>query len=230
MSEQKKTNHLRRNVVISLALILVVAIIVIFAVPVMGSTYYEKEPYIGNETYTVSEPYTTTESYWEAQPCPTTESYWESEPYTSTVNIDYRVTDTGIYNWFWTTGSDVWVTIKNADIQSGYFYVTFNLRTNGGATATRNKSMYIALGEEQKVMIQYDGDNISTFTYSITPPTKQVTSYHQVLKTRQIVGSCQVQKTRDVIQYHDVEKTREVTLLRDVEKSKRVTIFEHLTE
>lgn len=164
------------------------------------------------------------------QPCPTTEYYWESEPYTSEIDIDYRVTETGIYNWFWSTGSDCWVTIKNADTKSGYFYVTFNLVTRGGATTTKYSSMYIAIGEEKQVLIQYSGDNIKTFAYSIDPPTKEVTSYHQVQKTRQVVGNCQVQTTREVIRYQDVEKTREVTKFKDVERSKRVTVFQYLTE
>lgn len=185
--------------------ILVVAAIMIFAVPTMTATYYEWEPY------------TTYEIYWESEPYTTYETYWESEPYTETVPIDYLVTDTAIYNWFWHTGSDVWVTIKNADVKSGYFYVTFNLVTQGDATATQYGSEYIAIGEEKDVLVKHSGDYIKTFTYSVTPPTKEVTRYRDV------------EKTREVTTYEWVEKTRQVTEYGWVEKTEKVTVFEYLT-
>lgn len=172
--------------------ILVVAAIVLTAVPVMGMTWYEREP------YTATEPYTRTETYY------------ETEPYVESVPIEYRVTDSGIYNWFWHVGADCWVTIKNADIKSGYFYVTFHLVTKGGATATKSASQYIAIGEEKEVRIKHSGDYIENFTRSITAPTKEVTRYREVLRTR------------------EVTEYREVTRYRDVLRTKRATVLEYL--
>jgi len=197
--------------------ILVVAAIMIFAVPTVTATYYEWEPYTTYETYSEWEPYTTYETYSEWEPHTTYETYWESEPYTEAVPIDYLVTDTGIYNWFWQTGSDVWVTIKNADVKSGYFYVTFNLVTQGDATATEYGYEYIAIGEEKDVLVKHSGDYMTTFTYSVTPPTKEVTRYRDI------------EKTREVTTYEWVEKTREVTEYGWVEKTEKVTVFEYLT-
>jgi hypothetical protein len=122
--------------------------------------------------------------------CYNTETYWVTEPYISYQDVDYIVTETGIYDWFWNTGSDVWVTIKNADTKSGYFYVTFYLITDGGATTTRYGNAYIVLGEETKINIKHSGDYIKSFTYSIDPPTKEVTQYHSVQKTRQVQDTC----------------------------------------
>ena len=179
---------------ISAIAILVIASILLCAVPMIEVTYHESEPYTATETYYEKEPYTVTEIYY------------ETEPYTASVPIDYQVTGAWIYNWFWTIGSDCWVTIKNTDIKSGYFYVTFYLTTEGGATTTKHASEYIAIGEEKDVLVKHSGDYIETFTYSITPPQKEVTKYK------------------------DVQKTREVTKYRDVEKTKRVTALEYLMD
>lgn len=123
-------------------------------------------------------------------PCYETEYYTETEPYIDYVNVDYEVTDTGIYDWFWHIGSDVWVTIKNADTKSGYFYVTFNMETEGGATTTKYKTEYIVIGDEEQILVKHSGDYIKTFTYSIDPPQKEVTRYREVEKTRQVLTTC----------------------------------------
>jgi len=167
--------------IISVLAIGVIAL-AIFAVPIVEVTYYQEEPYTATETY------------------------YEKEPYTTLVNIDYRVTEARTYNWFWTTGSDCWVTIKNADIKSGYFFVTFDLVTRGGARITRTAREYITIAEEKRVTVKHSGDYISRFTYSIDPPQKEVTMYR------------------------DVQKTREVVRIREVESTKRVPVFEYLTE
>ena len=168
--------------------------------------------------------------YTEREPYTTTETYYEKEPYTESVPIEYRVTDTGIYDWFWSTGSDIWVTIKNTDTKSGYFYVTFSLKTRGGAITSKTASEYIAIGEEKRVQVKHSGDYISTFTYSITPPIKEVTKYRDVTKTREVVKYRKVPKTREVTKYRDVAKTREVIRYRDVPKTKRVTVLEYLLD
>jgi len=210
--------------------ILVIASIVLCAVPMIEVTYYESEPYTTTETYYESEPYTTTETYYESEPYTVTEIYYEKEPYTASVPVDYQVTGVWIYNWFWTIGSDCWVTIKNTDIKSGYFYVTFYLTTEGGATTTKHASEYIAIGEEKDVLVKHPGDYVETFTYSITPPEKEVTKYEDVEKRREVTKYRDVEKTREVTKYKDVKKTREVIEYKDVEKTKRVTALEYLMD
>jgi len=154
----------------------------VFVAPVAAVTYYEREPYTAIESYT------------------------EKEPFTRTVPIDYRVTEATWYNWFWNPGADIWVIIKNADVKSGSFHVTFELTTTGGARITRSATEYIAIGKERKVLVKHPGDRLRTFSYSISPPMK------------------------DVTEYRDVRKTRQITRYRDVARTKRVSLFEYLTD
>lgn len=134
------------------------------------------------------------------------ETYYEKEPYNVSIPIDYRVTEASIYNWFWHTGSDVWVTIQNTDTKSGYFEVTFDLVTRGGARITKVGREYIAITETKRVQVKHAGDNIKTFTYSVVAPNKEIT------------------------QYRDVKKERTVTRVRQETRYENVTVLEYLID
>ena len=162
--------------------ILVAAAVVIAAVPLKSVTYYASEPYT------------------------TTETYYVTETQTQEIPLAYKVIDNEISNWYWRLSSDCSVTIRNIDSESGYFRIAFDLVTQATLTApsrTVNKAAWqlLAPGEQEIVTMRHEGDYIGNFTYSITPPTKEVTT------------SQQVPKTRDVTNNREVEKTKKVTLL-----------------
>jgi len=206
MAEEKKKSHLQRNLLLGVSAVIVVALLIIFLAPVVPAKYIEKEPYAANETYVEQEPYIANETYYEAQ------------PYVTTAPLSFTVAGTAIQGVAGQIASDCIVIINNTDSNSGTFTVTYFLVTMGGATATQYSSQFIAGGTQQGVWLRHTGDYIRTFTYSVTPPTKQVIQYSTV------------QKTREVTMYRDVQKTREVVLYRDVEKTKWVTVVDHITE
>ena len=206
MAEEKKKSHLQRNLLLGVSAVIVVALLIIFLAPVVPAKYIEKEPYAANETYVEQEPYIANETYYEAQ------------PYVTTAPLSFTVAGTAIQGVAGQIASDCIVIINNTDSNSGTFTVTYFLVTMGGATATQYSSQFIAGGTQQGVWLRHTGDYIRTFTYSVTPPTKQVIQYSAV------------QKTREVTMYGDVQKTREVVLYRDVEKTKWVTVVDHITE
>jgi hypothetical protein len=206
MAQEKKRGHLRRNLLLSSGAIVVAALLFIFLAPIVPAKVIEKQPYAGNETYIESEPYLANETYYEAQ------------PYVTTAAVSYTVAGTSVQNVAGQIASDCVVIINNTDTNSGTFTVTYYLVTMGGATATQYASQVIAGGMQQGVWLRHTGDYISSFTYSVSPPSKQVIQYQNV------------QKTREVTKYRDVEKTREVVLYRDVEKTKWVTVVDHITD
>lgn len=124
--------------------IVVIAAILIFVAPLKTVSYTDTERYQTTETYylkepyTVEEPYIETETYYEKEPFTTYETYTEREPYNKSIPIDYIVTSKGSYSYFWSTGFDVWVNIKNTDIKSGTFTVVFNLTLQGGGQKPQN--------------------------------------------------------------------------------------------
>lgn len=182
-----------------------IAAIVIFALP------------FKTVSYTVIERYLTTETYPERVPTIEIEEYWETEPFDKPVPIDYIVTSKGSYSYFWSTGFDVWVNIKNADLKSGIFTVVFNLTLKGGAKTTKSASKYVAIGDTEKVQVSYKGARLSSYTYSITPPTKIIIDYRQVKKTRKVPG------------LQEEIKQRTVWKERPVIRYKNVSLFEYLT-
>jgi len=164
------------------AAILVVAAAVIAAAPLKSVTYYESEPYT------------------------TTETYYVTETQTEEVSLDYKVIDTKISNWYWRVSSDCSVTIKNTDSESGYFRIAFDMATQAtpvspSETVTKAVWQLLAPGKQETVTVRHEGDYIGNLTYSITPPTKEVTTSQQVAKTREVTN------------YREVEKTKKVTLL-----------------
>jgi hypothetical protein len=206
MAQEKKRGHLVRNLLLGLSALVVVALLIIFLAPIVPAKIIEKQPYAGNETYVESEPYLANETYYEAQ------------PYVTTVPVSYTVTATTIQSVAGQIASDCIVIIQNTDTNSGTFTVTYYLVTMGGATTTKYASQFIAGGMQQGVWLRHSGDYIRSFTYSVSPPSKQVIQYQSV------------QKTREVTKYRDVEKTREVILYRDVEKTKWVTVVDKITD
>ncbi len=206
MAQEKKRGHLVRNLLLGFSAIVVIALLIIFLAPVVPAKIVEKQPYAANETYVESEPYLANETYYEAQ------------PYVTTVPLSYTVAATTIQSVPGQIASDCIVIIQNTDTNSGTFTVTYYLVTMGGATTTKYASQFIAGGMQQGVWLRHSGDYIRSFTYTVSPPSKQVIQYQSV------------QKTREVTKYRDVEKTREVILYRDVEKTKWVTVVDRITD
>ena len=162
--------------------ILVVVAAVLSAAPLKSVTYSESEPYI------------------------TTETYYVTETSTEEVPLNYKVIDTKINNFYWRVSSDCSVTIRNTDIDSGYFRIAFNMATLAtdvapSKTVIKAAWQLLAPGKQADVTVRHEGDYIGNFTYSITPPTREVTT------------SEQVPKTREVINYREVVKTKKVTFL-----------------
>lgn len=203
-----------------------IAAIVICAIPLKPISYTANVPYKVVETYYVSEPYQVQEKYTVEEPYTRTETYWEREPYIKYVPIDYIVTKKEIYQW-WSTGSDARVYIRNTDIKSGLFYVTFHLVLRGGAVTTKSASKYIVIGDTEKVEVKYAGARIDSFTYAITPPTKTVTDYRDVKRTRLVTEYRDVTKYRTVTKYRDVEKQRTVTKYRQETRYKDVSLLDY---
>ena len=161
--------------------ILIVTAAVLYAAPLKSVTYYESEPYV------------------------TTETYYVTETHTDEAPLSYKVIDDKISNFYWTFSSDCTVAVKNTDSESGYFRVAFIMTTLGSLTApskavTKAAWQFLSPGQQKDVTVRYEGDYIGNLTYSITPPTKEVTT------------SQQVQKTREITSYREVEKTKKVTL------------------
>jgi hypothetical protein len=173
---------MRVLILVIVAAILVVAVAVLAAAPLKSVTYHESEPYV------------------------TTETYYVTETQTEEIPLDYKVIDTKISNWYWRVSSDCSVTLKNTDVEGGYFRIAFNMTTQStdvapSKTVTKAAWQFLAPGKQEDVTVRHEGNYIGNLTYSITPPTKEVTT------------SQQVPKTREVTNYRKVEKTKKETLL-----------------
>lgn len=198
-----------RKLAIGLGAFIAVAAIVVCAVPLVAVHYAVDVSYEDTETYYIKEEYTVQELYTG------TETYTEREPYNKSVPIDYVVTDEGIYEPSCGAGFYPWVAIRNTDVKSGAFRVTFYLFIRGEGTSIQNASIYIALGHSQMVEV-YCRRDLRSFTYSVKPPTKTVVDYRDVVRTRQVT------------EYRDVPKQRTVTKTRQETRSKRVTLLDYL--
>ena len=145
-------------------------------------------------------------TYSESVPYTTTETYYVTETNTEEVPLNYKVIDTKINNFYWRFSSDCTVTIRNTDVDSGYFRIAFNMVTQAtnvapSKTVTKAAWQLLAPGKQADVTVRHEGDYIGNFTYSITPPTREITTSQQVPKTREIVN------------YEEVVKTKKVTFL-----------------
>jgi hypothetical protein len=173
---------MRVLILLIVAAILIVAAAVLAAAPLKSVTYHESEPYI------------------------TTETYYVTETQTEEIPLDYKIIGTKITNWYWRVSSDCSVTLKNTDSEGGYFRIAFDMATLAtdvapSRTVTKAAWQFLAPGKQEDVTVRHEGNYIGNLTYSITPPTKEVTT------------SQQVPKTREVINYREVEKTKKETLL-----------------
>lgn len=162
--------------------------------------------------FSFTEPYEDIETYYVNEPYDATETYYVTEPYIDYVALQYWGFGSGASNYplFW-TGCDVWVTVKNTDDASGYFWVTFTITTLGGGTESKRDTHFLTSGEEHKFEVSFP-DYFASYSYTVEPPTKEVTKYRDVAKQR------------TVTKYHDVAKQRTVTKYRTVHES----LFEHL--
>ena len=203
--------------VIAIGLAAALVAVVVCAVPLKTASYVVSVPYQDTETVYVKEEYTVSEPYTKI------ETHEEEEPYYKSVPIDYIVTAQETYNWFWGgIGSNIWIKIRNADVKSGYFYVEFHLTIAGGGTETKTASRYIAIGQEKKVGVLYRDGYVSSFTYSITPPTKTVIGVRDVQKTTEVIDY------RDVIRYRCVPEERPVIKTHEETRYKKIPILEYL--
>lgn len=178
---------MRVLILLIIVAMLAAAAVVLCAAPLKSVTYYVSEPYI------------------------TTETYYVTETHTDEIPLTYKVINDTISNCYWTLFSDCTVSVKNTDSESGYFRVAFNMTTiatpsTPTKTVTKAAWQFLSPGQQKDVTVRHEGDYIGNFTYSITPPTKEVTTSQQV------------------------PKTREITNHREVEKIKKVTLLEYWTE
>jgi len=169
-------------IAIVIAILIVAAGVVLSVAPLKSVTYYESEPYV------------------------TTETYYVTETSTEEIPLDYKIIDTKINNFYWRFSSDCMVTVRNTDIDSGYFRIEFHMATLAtdvapSKTVTKAAWQFLAPGKQENVTVRHERDYIGNFTYSITPPTREVTT------------SRQVSKTKEVTNYREVEKTKKVTFL-----------------
>jgi hypothetical protein len=167
---------------LTLVLLLAVAVAIVSAAPLMTATYTETEQYT------------------------TTETYYVTEARTEEVPLTYEIFDTQMYGYYWRPSSECTVIVKNTDTESGYFRVQFHMKTRGTPTipstwVTKAAWQFIEAGKGNEITVRHDGAYIESFSYSVTPPVKQVTTYEQV------------PKTREVFQYREVERTKKVTIL-----------------
>jgi len=203
-----------KKLAVVLGAFVAIAAIVVCAIPLVAVHYAVDVSYEDTETYYIKEEYTVQELYTG------TENYTEREPYNKSVPIDYVVTGEEISETC-TAGTYVWVAIRNTDVKSGSFRVTFRIFIHGIGTSTKNASTYIAAGDTQRVVVDSSGD-VRSFTYSITAPTKTVVDYRDVVRTRQVT------EYRDVTKHRDVPKQRTVTKTRQETRSMKVTLLDYL--
>ena len=172
----------KTSILLTAVLLLAVVIAAISAAPFITLTYYETEQYT------------------------TTETYYVTEIQTEEFPLTYEVKDARIWDFYWRISTECTVSIKNTDSEAGYFRVQFNITTQATDT-TPSKSLtkvawrFIESGKQNDITVRHDGAQIKSFTYLVTPSTKQVTTYNEV------------PKTREILQYRDVEKTKKVTVL-----------------
>ena len=196
--------------------------------PVKAVSYTTDESYQTTETYYVTEPYIWDEPYADTEPYTEIETYYEKELYEEAVPIDYLVTGEEGYNYFGGEGFYVRVYIKNTDVISGDFTVLFDLTLHGGSKTTESKTKYIAAGKEEKLTVSYHGAALSSFTYTVTPPTRTINTYRYVEKTGEVTKYRPVIKYRQTTAYRCVPEERTVWKTRPVTGWKRVSMLEYL--
>jgi hypothetical protein len=175
----KKQFETKTLILLTVVLLLAVVIAAISAAPFITMTYYETEQYT------------------------TTETYYVTEVHTEEVPLAYEIFDTQMYGYYWRISSECTVIIKNTDTESGYFRVQFHMKTRAtditpSQWLTKAAWRFVEAGKGNDITVRHDGAYLESFTYLVTPPTKQVTTYSEVPKTREILQSQEVEKTKKV--------------------------------
>ena len=191
---------------IAIGAVIVVAALVVGLVP------------LREVAYEVTVDYEDTETYYENEP------YQDTETYTETVPLDYEVVDTDIDVDGQT--ATVSVAVRNQDNISGAF--TVELSVIYGCTFISPGSIEITsllASDEQEVLLEpndtetaiYSADNpypancaFDSWSYDVTPSTKEV------------------ERERTVTKYRQVEKQRTVTKQRQETRYKKVTLLDYL--
>ena len=231
---QKCTEKWRKLSTEGKALTIVVALVVVASlvfsfVPIMRVSYEVEETYQTTETYYELEIYTVEEEYTVMEPYTDIEIQCDAEPCAEYVPIDYIIISGRGVNYFEFDGSPVCLvelTIENTDEIGGEFTVEFLITLHNNLSTTISASKYIEAGSTRTVIAFYGEalKTLSSFTYSITAPTKDNPSYREE----------EVAKEREVIEYGEVTKYEytpvEVTVLktRTVTDYKRVSLLDYL--
>jgi len=161
--------------------------------------------------YTVLVDYEDTETYYESEP------YEDIETYTETVPLDYEVVENEAY--IEGTTPVVSVAVQNTDSVSGTFTVRLSIRSNIWGELIYfldydEKELYLKPGETGTATNRADDVNAEendwSWSYDVTPATKEV------------------EKERPVTKYRQVEKQRTVTKQRQETRYKKVTLLDYL--
>ncbi len=131
------------------------------------------------------------------EPYEVKEPYQVQETYTDYEDIEYKVLEKSYYNYFWTSGCDVWVVMQNIDNFGGYFSVDFDVTTSKGNYKTTSKNIFLANGDSHKFLVSFEGDYKSS-NYDVNPPSKEVTKTKIVTKYLTVTKYETIQKERQI--------------------------------
>ena len=195
-----------QKVMIGLGIVIAIAALVICLVP------------LKTVAYTVMVDYEDTETYYESEP------YDDVETYTETVPLEYEVVESDIDVEGQT--ATVSVIVRNQDSVAGTF--TVGLSVIYGCTFISPGSIQLTsmvASDEQELYLgphdtgtaTYSADNpypancgFDSWSYDVTPDTKEV------------------ERERTVTKYRQVEKQRTVTKQRQETRYKKVTLLDYL--
>jgi len=161
--------------------------------------------------YTVMVDYEDIETYYENEP------YEDIETYTETIPLDYEVVESEAY--IEGTTPVVSVAVQNTDSVSGIFTVFLSIRSNIWGELIYfldydEKELYLEPGETGTATNRANDVNVEendwSWSYDVTPGTKEV------------------EKERVVTKYRQVEKQRTVTRQRQETRYKKVTLLDYL--
>lgn len=197
--ENKKKDHLGRNIFIVVALLVSIVLIIGFA-PVMSKAYSVDV----TEPVQVSIPYTETITVPVQVQQPYTETV--TSPVETTQPLSYQVTSATLdkeATWLGlgsTCGMHFLVTMRNTDQQAGDFAVYF---TYSSASWVKHGQASVSVAPNEWQTAYYDAgllycNEITNWDYEITPSTKTVTKYQTHTETRY----------RTVTEYQTRQETR----------------------
>lgn len=217
----KKLSKAGKALIIGSASLVVLLLLFAF-LPVMKVSYLVEESYTEVETYhtqeteIVLEPYTYMETYTEV------EAHCDQPPCEEYIPLDYRVVSAEGYNYYEFDGSPactVEIYIENLDEEGGTFRADLVLSIQHDLTTEVDGSKFVGAGNTDRIVITfYDGalESPTSFTYSITPPTKPDPSYWEEVAT----------KEREVTDYQEVTQYVYIPEEVTVAKTRTVTVSE----